>query len=275
MKTAIILSLAVMVCVPARAQLLRPEAVNGALLGGVAGAVIGHNSGDLRHNGWKGAAIGAGAGLILGEMIGNANAAATATGVPVARNGGYVYRHRPEIYVGIGYDHGPRQRSYRSYGYGHGPIHRPRVYANQGHPGYGGYAVYRSAPAYGYYPGYGYGYPYYDGFGTYRAGGSASTGLLLGALAGGIIGHNSGDFRHNGWRGAAWGAGAGWLLGSVVDAHRRVNTYDTAPVVISPAPAVQVQAQPAAPAQPQQITIINNYYNSPSPMSGANGLFGR
>jgi hypothetical protein len=36
-----------------------------------------------------------------------------------------------------------------------------------------------------------------------------------------------------------------------------------------------VAAPPAAPAQPQQVTIINNYYNAPTPMSSANGLFGR
>ena len=36
------------------------------------------------------------------------------------------------------------------------------------------------------------------------------------------------------------------------------------------APAVQTQAQP------QQVTIINNYYNAPAtPMSSANSLFGR
>lgn len=258
--------------VPARAQILRPEAVNGAVWGGIAGAVIGHNSGDLRHNAWKGAAIGAGAGLILGEMVGNANAAVRATSVPLARSGGYFYRERPEIYVGVDYGRGSR--------YGSRPGHgrHPRAYRNYGYyghprPGWSGYG-YGSVPVYGYYPGYGAGYPYYDSYGVYRPGGAASTGLLLGALAGGIIGHNSGDFRHNGWRGAAWGAGAGWLLGSIVDARRPVTVYEPAPVVV---PQVQTvpAASPALAAPPQPITIINNYYNSPSPMSAANGLFGR
>lgn len=259
--------------VPARAQILRPEAVNGAVLGGIAGAVIGHNSGDLRHNAWKGAAIGAGAGLILGEMVGNANASARATSVPVAHRGGYVYRDRPEVYVGIEYGRGSRYAGSR---YGHG--RHPGAYRNYhyGHPGYGWNAYgYGAVPVYGYYPGYGAGYPYYESYGVYRPASAASTGLLLGALAGGIIGHNSGDFRHNGWRGAAWGAGTGWLLGSIVDAHRPVTVYEPAPVVVPQSPAVQAPAAsaPAAPAQP--ITIINNYYNSPSPMSAANGLFGR
>ena len=267
MKTAILLSLVSLAVVPVRAQLLRPEAVNGAVLGGVAGAVIGHNSGDLRHNGWKGAAIGAGAGMILGQVIGNANAAATDVRVP--RSGGYVYRDRPEVYVGVRTGSGPR---YRSSGYGYGPVHHPRIYSGRGYSGHGwGPSVYRSVPAYNYYPGYGDAYPYY----SYPSGSAASTGLLLGSLAGGVIGHNSGDFRHNGWRGAAWGAGIGWLLGSVVDSQRRAQVYTQAPVVMEQAPAVQVAAPPAAPAQPQQVTIINNYYNAPTPMSSANGLFGR
>ena len=98
---------------------------------------------------------------------------------------------------------------------------------------------------------------------------------MLGALAGGIIGNNSGEFRHNGWRGAAWGAGLGWVLGSVADANRRAVVYDRAPVSVTPASALQY-AQPVAQPAPQPVTIINNnYYNAPSPMSGANSLFGR
>ncbi len=267
MKTALSLSLvALFALTSAHAQILRPEAVNGAVLGGIAGAVIGNNSGDLRHNAWKGAAIGAGAGLILGEAVGNARASSRATAVPMPP-GAYVYRQRPNVHVDVGYS-----RRYSGYGYGH------RSYRNDpwGHD-YGyrgsrdrwGYGV-----SYRYYPGYSDAYPYYDSSYGYRSGSAASSGLLLGALAGSIIGHNSGDFRHNGWRGAAWGAGAGWLLGSVIDANRRPVVYQDSPVVVQPA----VQAAPAQPAaaQPQQpITIINNYYNTPSPMSGANGLFGR
>jgi hypothetical protein len=58
-----------------------------------------------------------------------------------------------------------------------------------------------------------------------------------------------------------------------VDWNRRSNAYQPAPpVMMQPAP--QVQAQPPA-AQPQPVTIINNYYNSSTPMSAANGMFGR
>jgi hypothetical protein len=264
MKTALACCLAIATLGTARAQVMRPEAVNGALLGGIAGAVIGNNSGDLRHNAWKGAAIGAGAGLLLGQAVGNANAAHHGTFVhaPYASSGGYVYRGAPSVRVGIGIGHG--HGFYGRGGYGH--------FGRRGYHGYYGRSHY--APVFGYYDGYGAGYPYYD-YGYYGAGSAATNGLLLGALAGGIIGHNSGDFRHNGWRGAAWGAGAGLLLGSIVDAHRQPVVYASTPGVIQAAPAVQAQAQPTAPAQSQPVTIINNYYNSPSPMNGANALFGR
>jgi hypothetical protein len=152
---------------------------------------------------------------------------------------------------------------YRGYGYGLGfGVYGPR-YSYGYYPGY--------YPSYGYYDGYGAGYPYYGtGYGYYGSS-SAANGLVLGALAGGIIGNNSGAFGHKGLRGAAWGAGAGWLLGAVADANRRTS-YQTAPVVVqATAPQVQAQAAPAQP--PQQITIINNYYSTP--MSGANSLFGR
>ncbi len=48
------------------------RAVTGALLGGIAGAIIGNNSGSLHHDAWRGAAIGAGAGLVLGAVADNA-----------------------------------------------------------------------------------------------------------------------------------------------------------------------------------------------------------
>ena len=133
----------------------------------------------------------------------------------------------------------------------------------------GGY-VYRKSPVR--HGNYGYGY-----------GGAASNGLWLGALAGGIIGHNiGGDWRHNGWRGAAWGAGAGWLIGSLIDSNRYYDGgygYDYGygyprTVVMSSPPPIVVQSPPPA-AAPQQVTIINNYYGNASPMSSANALFGR
>lgn len=263
MKHAIVVGLVLVAWLPARAQLLRPEAVNGAVLGGIAGAVIGHNSGDLRHDAWRGAALGAGAGLILGEIAGNARAAATTTGVPVPRGGGYVYRDAPAIYTGVSYRSDPVVR-YRGHGYGR--FGDPWSYRRHGYAGPRWGGAYRGrAPYYGWYPGYSDAYPYYDGFGVYRSGSAASAGLVLGAIAGGIIGHGSGEFRHDPWRGAAWGAGAGWLLGSIADARRSAAAYESVPVV----------TVPAAPAPAQPITIINHYHGASTPMSSANGLFGR
>jgi hypothetical protein len=209
MKTILSLGLALMALVPAHAQIFRPEAVNGALLGGIAGAIIGNNSGSLRHDAWRGAAIGAGAGLILGSALGDAR----------DRDGWYGSSPAPRAYV---YRNGPRYRR----------------------PVYDG--------------GYYYSRPDYRG-----------TGVIVGGLTGAIIGNNSRGFHHNGWRGAAWGAGLGYIFGSIAEenARDREAVVESAPVVV----------QTAAPSpQPQQVTIINNYYNAPAtPMTSANGLFGR
>ena len=142
--------------------------------------------------------------------------------------------------------------------------------------GYGYFApgyTYGYSPgyAYSYYPGYGVDYPYY---GVYAPASVASSGMLLGALAGGIIGNNSGTFGHSGWRGAAWGAGAGLLIGSVIDAERAREAQARAPApTVVYAPAQTAAAAPAG-SPPPQVTIINNYYGA-SPMSAANSLFGR
>lgn len=171
---------------------------------------------------------------------------------------------------------GPRDRGHAPAvhpGYHHGGYyHRggPSFYLGFG-PAY--YSPYY--PAYSYYPGYGPDYPYYGNSGYYGSGSAAANGLVLGAVAGGIIGNNSGSLHHSGWRGAAWGAGIGWLLGSIADANRRPVPYATAPAVVyQPTATLTAPATAPASSAPQQVTIINNYYNS-SPMSGANSLFGR
>jgi uncharacterized protein YcfJ len=224
MNTPLTLCLALLAVAPLSAQVFRPETINGALLGGIAGAVVGHNSGSLSHNGWQGAAIGAVAGGLIGSAVAND-------------------RDRNDVQVRAGYG-------------------SPYVY-RQPAVVYGGYRGGRGYYGGGYYGGVGY---YGDGY----YGSAATDGLFLGALAGGIIGHNSGSLHHNGWRGAAWGAGIGWLLGSVADYNRPV-AYAQSPVYVQPAAAPA--AQPAA--APQQVTIINNYYGNATPMSQANGLFGR
>jgi len=205
---------------PAQAQVFRPAAVNGALLGGIAGAIIGNNSGSLHHNAWQGAAIGAGAGLLLGSAID---------------------ADRGDVWYGAG-------------------VAAPRTYVYRNGPGYRGGSIYRSYPYSG---GYYYSRPDYRG-----------TGVFLGGLTGAIIGNNSRGFHHDTWRGAAWGAGLGYIFGSIAEDNVRYRA-----AVVEP-PPVYIQA-PATPAPavaqpPQQVTIINNYYNAPAtPMSAANGLFGR
>jgi hypothetical protein len=98
--------------------------------------------------------------------------------------------------------------------------------------------------------------------------GPAATGFWLGALAGGILGHNSGDLGHNAWRGAALGAGAGLLLGSVVEASRaEPASYREIP---RPAPPVTVVRAPThAPVR------VVRPAGEPSPLAEANALFGR
>jgi len=214
------------------------------------------------------------------------------TRVHVSPSRGDHHRHRPSVHAG--FSHGQRDwgHDYGHRDYGHSPFHHRRHGSHVG-IGFHGSRFGYGFPTFGYYSGYGYGYPYYrdypyysdypynrdhpyyGDYGYYGSGRAATSGLLLGALAGGIIGHNSGDLRHSAWRGSAWGAGLGWLLGSVVDANRRAVAYRPAPGVVQPAPAVQVPVQTAPVAQPQQVTIINNYYNAATPMSAANGMFGR
>ncbi|MDF3057562.1 MAG: YMGG-like Gly-zipper [Rariglobus sp.] len=65
-KTLLAFLVVALAAIPARAQLFRPSVVQGAVLGGVVGAVIGHN--DDRH-GAEGAAIGAVAGALLGAAL--------------------------------------------------------------------------------------------------------------------------------------------------------------------------------------------------------------
>ena len=157
------------------------------------------------------------------------------------------------IFLGATFGDGPSYRGGWGRGWGYRPYYAPPVY------------VYRSAPVfysdYAVDPGYVYDRP-----------SAASSGLWLGALAGAIIGHNSGSLGHNAWRGAAYGAGAGLILGAIADSRtqQREAVAERSANVRSMAAEV-----PATSAQP--VTIINNYYNAPAgtPMSSANGLFGR
>lgn len=228
MKTIFPLGLALLLAAaPAQAQIIRPEAVNGAVLGGIAGAVIGHNSGDLHHNAWRGAAWGAGAGLLLGAIAGEANDHYHGHEVPAPAPRTYVYRG------------GPRYYSYSSY------------------PAYSSGVVYRDAD-------------YYDSDYEERPN-YAANGLLLGGLAGAIIGHNSGDLGHNAWRGAAWGAGAGYLLGAIAEHNARRREAALTRIVASPAPDAYAETETPPAATPAPVAPPP----PASPMASANSLFGR
>ena len=67
-KTLLALCVVSLAAGSAHAQLFRPSIVEGALLGGAAGAIIGHNS---DHRTGEGAAIGALAGALIGAALDN------------------------------------------------------------------------------------------------------------------------------------------------------------------------------------------------------------
>src|SRR4051812_30797972 len=183
MKTAFSLCLAVVFLSSARAQMFRPEAVNGAVLGGIAGAVIGNNSGDLRHNAWKGAAIGSAAGLVLGEAVGNANAARNGQ-VSAVGDRGYVYRNEPAVQFGVSYGRGGYGHGYDHYRGGRGSVGFGFYGPRYGYGYYPGYSYY-SYPSYGYYSGDGDDYSYYGTTGYYGNRSYGTKGFFVGAVAGG------------------------------------------------------------------------------------------
>jgi uncharacterized protein YcfJ len=98
MKKVVIILLSLAALVPAQAQLLRPESVEGALWGGLIGGIVG---GDRCHGlSGRGAAIGAGVGLIAGTLASESR-----------RNyyydpPGYVYTTTPSVDVSFGYGYG-------------------------------------------------------------------------------------------------------------------------------------------------------------------------
>lgn len=261
MKKTLTIVLALFAVTPVLARGLPREAVKGAVLGGVAGAVIGHNSGDLRHNGWRGAAIGAGTGFVVGSLIGDRHH--SRQGYRGHRRSYYAphpYVHRSSH---IHYRHGGF-RGYTGYGFGWSP--------------YGYYSSY-SRPNYIYldrdFDGYGYDrYSSYDD-GLYRRPNYAANGALLGALAGAVIGNNSGDLRHNSWRGAGYGSLAGYVIGSIAEnnAQRRgaASVYEAPTQEVPQASAVQ--ARPSAPSEQRPVTASQQ--RSSSSMASANSLFGR
>jgi uncharacterized protein YcfJ len=226
------------------AQFIRPETAGGALLGGIAGAVIGNNSGDLGHNSWRGAAIGTVAGGLIGSAVG--------------RSRDNYYSHEVPV---------PNARAHSSYGSRHASGYHGGYYNRYDRVGYYSpiYSSYRE-PLY-----YGSSYDRYPSGNSYNR---ASTGLLLGGIAGAIIGNNSGDLRHNAWRGAAIGAGSGWLLGTIADQRARARDREQSVVIQRESDAATTTQAPVQ-TVPQTVIINNNYYGTSSNMTSANSLFGR
>ncbi|MSU60983.1 MAG: hypothetical protein EXS31_01085 [Pedosphaera sp.] len=193
---------------PAKAQIFPPDALSGAVIGGLIGCAIGHNSGRRTA---EGIGIGAGSGLLLGAIA---------------------------------------------------------ISALEGSPGAG------------YSPGYysGTDYPLYV-----EQPGQTLNGAILGGIARGIIGHNSGRRTAEG---LAIGAAGGFALGAIADdAARRGTMMQRVPGTIEPmvyVPAIKqtmatAQTVPAAetPA-PESGTKPNAVQPGlPSRMSAANALFGR
>jgi uncharacterized protein YcfJ len=112
MKMPICLTLALLAAVPGRAQIFGPNATSGALLGGLAGGIIGHN--DHNQTG-RGIAIGAASGLILGSIADQANYDSyQRTEVPAPNY--YVYRQAPAYYYSddadTDYDYGYARPNY-------------------------------------------------------------------------------------------------------------------------------------------------------------------
>lgn len=253
------LTLGVLSLTPASAELFRPETVQGALVGGIAGAVIGHND-DRR--GWEGAAYGAAAGALVGSVVGQArdyaNDVRVRPPVPVS------YRSRswdrgPRWHVGFGYSSGRP-----AWGWRHDPWSRPAW----------GWSTRTWSPRYRGYDRDGGGRSYH--WRTYVSSGvdlrpsAAARGAFWGGIAGAIIGHNHG---RRGWEGAAYGLAGGYLLGSIADARaRQIEAERQAAAAWWQAP------QPVAPAPAPTQIIINNYSSAPasaSPMAAANRAFGR
>lgn len=172
---------------------------------------------------------------------------------------------------------------------GHGPT-RVHISAGAWHGhrhggGFYGYSPYRysvrSYPRYyGYYaaPVVSYGYassyysPVYSDY-SYSRPSYAGSGLFWGALAGAIVGNNSSVFGHNGLRGAAIGAGAGLLIGSVAEsnARQREAAAERAPRTETSQTSEAVTSQPMPSTPAPKITAPA----STSPMASANTLFGR
>jgi hypothetical protein len=115
---------------PVKAQIFQPNVVNGAIVGGIAGAIIGNNSGG--HHAGEGAIIGTAAGAVIGSLAQPRPTVVYERPAPVVYEyesaAPVVVEERCEpapVYYGYGYQsyYGPRWGVTFGYGY-HDDWHR-------------------------------------------------------------------------------------------------------------------------------------------------------
>ena len=112
MKKIIITTLVLGIFAPTAKSQVSDQGVGGAILGAIAGGIIGHNNG---RKGWEGALIGTGAGLLAGEIIGGDNRSYTSHSSYPHRSYYSTYPHRSHY---SRYPHRSHYSSYRpSYSY--------------------------------------------------------------------------------------------------------------------------------------------------------------
>lgn len=195
----------------AQAQLFNPDSITGAMFGGLTGAIIGDCASGRPG---PGAAIGAGAGFLLGNL----SYASRKHPPPYYYSDPYPASYSVSVGVGAGYCGGP---GYVGFSYST-PVYvsppPPPVYAP---PPPTQPVVYAPAPR----PNY------------------AVSGAIVGSATGAIIGSAS----HEAGQGALIGAAAGLVLGGIAEHSARAQERNYAAAYVPPPPAPAYVAPPPAP----------------------------
>ena len=107
-KTFLILLAMVLITPKAQAQLFSDEGIGGAIIGAIAGGIIGHNNGRKT---WEGALIGTGTGLLAGTILGQDQRSRG-----YSSHTSYPYRSRSYSSYRPGYSYGYTDRRYHTGG---------------------------------------------------------------------------------------------------------------------------------------------------------------
>jgi len=223
---------------PAQAQLNSNEALGGAVLGGLLGGVIGHNNNRKTA---EGAAIGAGAGLLLGTIAGQErrNQGYYNTQVPVPSYPAY---QSSSLYYPPSYSQPIQQ---------HGGLFSRNV---SGRPNYAITGAALGGIAGG-----------VIGHNNNR---KTAEGAAIGAAAGLLLG---GVAEQDARRREASTYFSPRIYQTPVVTQPVVTQQAAYPSATVFAPGTQATSQ----QQPTSVTIINNYYSGSTHEGGANSLFGR